>query len=68
MSSPTVTVTDPKQQIKDAVAFSRDARHHSDCCCAAYRDRDGAPFCSDRESVWARAIDKLLDQIAATRG
>ena len=62
MASPTVTVTDPKQQIKDAVAFSRDARHHSNCSCFMFRDRTGEPFCSDREALWNRAIDRLIDQ------
>lgn len=69
MSSPTVTVTDPKVQIRDAVAFSRDARHHSDCCCFMYRDSAGEGFCSDRQALWNRAIDKLIDQcLAAGRG
>lgn len=57
---PAVTI-DPHQQITDALRFARDSRHHSGCRCASYRDGDCAPFCSDREALWSRAISKLID-------
>jgi hypothetical protein len=55
------TTVSPRQQIRDALMFARDSRHHSGCKCGLYRDRDGTPFCSDREAIWQRAIDKLID-------
>jgi hypothetical protein len=64
VTMPAVTIT-PRQQIRDALMFVRDARHHSGCVCGMYRDREGEGFCSDREALWSRAINKLIDDCLA---
>jgi hypothetical protein len=55
------TTIDPHAQMVDALKFVRDSRHHSDCRCFSYRDRDGEAYCSDREALWSRAISRLID-------
>jgi hypothetical protein len=57
-----VTVLNPRTQIAEAVSFARDARHHSGCYCFQFRDVNKEAFCSDREALWNRCIDRLIDQ------
>lgn len=56
------TVVDTKTQLVDAVLFVRDSRHHTACRCYSYRDTTGAGYCSDREAIWNRAVNRLLSE------
>ena len=63
----TIAPTNSVAQIADALQFARESRHFDGCPCAMFRDKDGAPHCTDRAALWNRAIDRLLENIEAGR-
>lgn len=58
-----VTITDPREQLADALMFCRKQRHHADCRCHSWRDQEGEAFCTPGESEWNRAVSVALDRV-----
>jgi hypothetical protein len=54
-----ITITDPRDQIIDALGYVRKSRHHVDCHCGMYQHL----WCSPEEKLWCSAVDRLLGNI-----
>lgn len=58
-----VTITDPREQLADALRYCRENRHHPDCRCHSWRDQQGQAFCTPAESTWNKAVNRCLDRV-----
>ena len=56
-----ITITDPRDQIIDALVFVRRSRHHAECHCGMYQHL----WCNAEEKLWCSAVDRLLGNIMA---
>jgi hypothetical protein len=54
-----VTTLKPREQITDALRYTRKARHHPQCRCGAYQKL----WCCAEEKIWCTAVDKLITDI-----
>lgn len=58
-----VVITSLEEQLADAVRICRSYRHHSDCRCNTWRDREREGFCTAQEATWNRVVSNALDRV-----